>query len=83
MNMNKKNLFLLFLFPLFFSCGNRAAMPKETDAGLMLTDSLRQVVSVDTVRKTSLNDELLLNGRVTFDAGQVAHLRRDRYAGGG
>ena len=49
-------------------------MPKETDAGLMLTDSLRQVVSVDTVRKTSLNDELLLNGRVTFDAGQVAHV---------
>lgn len=74
MNMNKKNLFLLILFPLFLSCGNPTAMPKETNTGLMLTDSLRQVVSVDTVRKTPLSDELLLNGRVTFDAGQVAHV---------
>ena len=40
----------------------------------MLTDSLRQVVSVDTVRRTPLNDELLLNGRVAFDAGQVAQV---------
>ena len=73
-NMNKKTLFLLFLFPLFFSCGKQASMPEQTSTGLMLTDSLRQVVSVDTVRRTPLNDELLLNGRVAFDAGQVAQV---------
>lgn len=72
--MNKKTLFLLFLFPLFFSCGKQASMPEQTSTGLMLTDSLRQVVSVDTVRRTPLNDELLLNGRVAFDAGQVAQV---------
>ena len=58
MNMNNKSLFLLFLFSLFFSCGKQAAMPEETDADLMLTDSLRQVVSVDTVRRMPLNNEL-------------------------
>ncbi len=74
MNMNNKSLFLLFLFSLFFSCGKQAAMPEETDADLMLTDSLRQVVSVDTVRRMPLNNELLLNGRVAFDAGLVTYV---------
>ena len=73
-NMNKKTLFLLFLFPLFFSCGKQAAMPEQTSTDLMLTDSLRQVISVDTVRRTPLNNELLLNGRVAFDAEQVAQV---------
>lgn len=74
MNMNKNSFLSIFLLALFVSCGRQAAAPEEASAGLMLTDSLRQVVSVDTVRKMPLNDELLLNGRVTFDAGQVAHV---------
>lgn len=72
--MNKNNIFILLLFPLLAACGKQAVVQEEAAAGLMLTDSLRQVISIDTVRETPLNNELLLNGRVTFDADQVAHV---------
>ena len=72
--MNKNNLLIILLLPLFASCGKQAAVQEKAADGLMLTDSLQQVISIDTVRETALNNELLLNGRVTFDAGQVAHV---------
>ncbi|MBC8601335.1 efflux RND transporter periplasmic adaptor subunit [Parabacteroides acidifaciens] len=72
--MNKNNLLIILLLPLFASCGKQVAVQEKAADGLMLTDSLQQVISIDTVRETALNNELLLNGRVTFDAGQVAHV---------
>ena len=41
---------------------------------LCLTDSLLKIVSVDTVRLHDVTDELVLNGRVTFNQEQVAHI---------
>ena len=72
--MNKKTLFLLFLFALFFSCSKQAAMPEQTSTDLLLTDSLRHLLSVETVSRTPLNTEFLLTGRVAFDAEQVAQV---------
>lgn len=66
-------IFALFLL-LLGACGKQTAKEEEAPVRLILTDSLRQVVSVDTVRMAPLNDEWLLNGRVTFDAEHVAHI---------
>ena len=41
---------------------------------LCLTDSLSRIVSVDTVHVQEVIDELTLNGRVTFNENQVAHV---------
>ena len=77
--MNNRNLYVFaLLLPLLVACGGKAVKEEmngpASQPGLKLTDSLLQVVTVDTVRATPLNNELLLNGRVTFDAGQVAHV---------
>lgn len=42
--------------------------------GIFLTDSLLNVVSVDTVHIHEVTDELTLNGRVTFNQEQVARV---------
>ena len=39
--MNKNNLLIILLLPLFSSCGKQAAVQKEAADGLMLTDSLQ------------------------------------------
>ena len=73
--MKKKNLWVFaFLLPLLGACGKQAVQNEEDTKQLVLTDSLLNVISVDTVRNTVMNDELLLNGRVTFDAEHVAHV---------
>ena len=41
---------------------------------LYLTDSLKNVVSVDTVAVREVTDELTLNGRITFNQEQVARV---------
>lgn len=46
----------------------------EVHTNLCLTDSLLKIVSVDTVRLHDVTDELVLNGRVTFNQEQVAHI---------
>ena len=71
---NKDLIVFALLLPLLGACGKQAVKEEEALKQLMLTDSLLQVVSVDTVRITLLNNELLLNGRVTFDAEHVAHV---------
>ena len=39
-----------------------------------LTDSLRKIVSVETVKNIQFEDELLLNGQVDCDPNKVAHV---------
>lgn len=46
----------------------------EVHTNLCLTDSLLKIVSVDTVLLHDVTDELVLNGRVTFNQEQVAHI---------
>ena len=46
----------------------------EVHTNLCLTDSLLKIVSVDTVHLHDVTDELVLNGRVTFNQEQVAHI---------
>ncbi len=67
----KRIIPLLFVY-LLVSCRPRTAEHVDTSGVLLLHDSLRQIVTVDTVRMAAVPDELLLNGRVTFDAGRMA-----------
>ncbi len=48
--------------------------PKASSHEMFLTDSLKKVVSVDTVQLHEVTDELTLNGRVTFNQEQVARV---------
>lgn len=52
----------------------RSEAPQEKIKNLCLTDSLLKIVSVDTVHLHDVADELTLNGRVTFNQEQVAHV---------
>lgn len=72
--MNKKLLSFTLLIPLLCSCGKQASTTGSPGDHLLLNDSLRNIVSLDTVRDMSLSDELLLNGRVSFSPEQVAHV---------
>lgn len=73
--MNKNLIVFILLLPLLGSC-NKSVSSVETDASvkLYLNDSLRRIVTVDTVKATALNNELLLNGRISFNPEQVAHV---------
>lgn len=73
--MNNKHLLpIVLFFPVLVACGKQVKVEEDAPERLMLTDSLRQVVSVDTVREVPLKNELLLNGRITFNAGNVARV---------
>ena len=65
--MNKNCIALMLLLPLLAACGKKTTGPEEGPAPLMLTDSLQKVVSVETVHNVPLSNELLLNGRVSFN----------------
>lgn len=71
--MKKKVLGMILCVPFAMACSRQTAS-EETSEKMMLTDSLRRVVSVDTVCMAPFQDELLLNGRVTFDEGRVAEV---------
>lgn len=62
----------LFVLPFVFSCTKNKKEEDESSPELFcLTDSLMQVVSLDTVSCQPLKRELLLNGRVDFDMDKV------------
>ena len=62
----------LLILPFVFSCTKNKKEDDESSPELFcLTDSLMQVVSLDTVSCQSLKRELLLNGRVDFDMDKV------------
>lgn len=72
--MNKNLIAYALLFPLICSCGKQVSSPESRQERLLLDDSLRNIISLDTVRDRSLSDELLLNGRVSFSPEQVARV---------
>ena len=49
--MKKNCIVWMLLLPLLIGCGRKTGGQEEAPAPLMLTDSLRQVVSVETVRE--------------------------------
>ena len=74
LNMNRILLPACLCAALLSSCGGQTEAPQETTRELFLTDSLQNVVSVDTVHIHEVADELTLNGRVTFNQEQVARV---------
>ncbi len=59
---------------LLSACAGAPEAPKVTSQELFLTDSLKRIVSVDTVCLYDVADELTLNGRVSFNQEQVARV---------
>lgn len=55
------------------SCGGKKTEEDEVQV-FHLTDSLRKVVSVETVTSRPFEDELVLNGKVDCDPNKVAHV---------
>ena len=74
LNMNRILLPACLCAALLSACGGQTEAPQETPRELFLTDSLQNVVSVDTVHIHEVADELTLNGRVTFNQEQVARV---------
>ena len=73
-NMNRILLPVCLCVMILSACGGQTEAPQETTRELFLTDSLQNVVSVDTVHIHEVADELTLNGRVTFNQEQVARV---------
>ena len=74
LNMNRILLPACLCAALLSACGGQTEATQETTRELFLTDSLQNVVSVDTVHIHEVADELTLNGRVTFNQEQVARV---------
>ncbi|WP_455584942.1 efflux RND transporter periplasmic adaptor subunit [Bacteroides sp.] len=72
--MNRILLPVYFCAALLSACAGPTENSKEISQELFLTDSLKSVVSVDTVHLYDVTDELTLNGRVTFNQEQVARV---------
>lgn len=72
--MNKNYIVLALLLPFLVACSKKTTQQQESPSPLMLTDSLQKVVSVDTVHAVPLSNELLLNGRVSFNPEQLARV---------
>ena len=68
-----KYLPCLLILGMGSGCSSEVKHPGENQ-DLCLTDSLLKIVSVDTVHLHDVPDELTLNGRVTFNQEQVAHV---------
>lgn len=60
-------------FGMLCACSSKESS-METGQKPYLTDSLKQVVSVETVNDTRFADELILNGQVQSDPNKVAHV---------
>ena len=73
MNWNKF-LPCILLTTVLGACSGKGEQTNVEPAALCLTDSLLRIVSVDTVHVQEVIDELTLNGRVTFNENQVAHV---------
>ena len=72
--MNKHLITCILLVPLVCSCGKQATTSVDIREPLLLNDSLQEIITLDTVRDTPLTNELLLNGRVSFNPERVAHV---------
>ena len=66
--------FLISLGVLAGACSRSAQVTGTEEPGMFLTDSLKRVVSVDTVRYRPVADELTLTGRVAFNPEKVAQV---------
>ncbi len=73
MNWNKF-LSCILLTTILGACSGKGEQTNVEPTALCLTDSLLRIVSVDTVHVQEVIDELTLNGRVTFNENQVAHV---------
>lgn len=73
MNWNKY-LPCILITAMLGACSGKETPTATEQPSLCLTDSLLKIVSVDTVRVCEVIDELTLNGRVTFNQDQVAHV---------
>ena len=73
--------FLISLGVLAGACSRSAQVAGTEEPGMFLTDSLKRVVSVDTVRYRPVADELTLTGRVAFNPEKggagLSYIRRD------
>ena len=74
MDMNR--ILQVFIGAVLFlsSCSTKDNNETSVSPEACLTDSLMQVVSIDTVHTRILIDELTLNGRVTFNQEQVVQV---------
>lgn len=64
----------VLLLNLLNACNNAPGTPDNRAGGVFLNDSLNNIVSVDVVSLRSVDDELTLNGKVTFNEEQVARV---------
>ena len=72
---NKNNYSVLIVAILSLTgCWTRQRETVSGTVPLTLTDSLRKLVTVDTVQIRERTSELLLNGKVAFDQDRIARV---------
>ena len=53
------------------ACKNKIASPPENKKAFCLSDTMQKMITIDSVRQTSIDDELQLSGEVSFDENRV------------
>ena len=56
------------------ACNTHTDSQEVMSQNLILTDSLKQIISVENVEIKKVNDELAINGRITFNQGKVSRV---------
>ncbi|WP_294178506.1 efflux RND transporter periplasmic adaptor subunit [uncultured Coprobacter sp.] len=69
----KSSIFHILLLFVLFSCSGKKITEKSPSSEI-ISDSLQEIISIDTVQIYKISDELTLNGRVTLDPKQTARV---------
>ena len=56
------------------ACSSQHEKPTIISSELLLTDSLLQIVTVDSITLETVNDDLAINGRITFNQSNVSRV---------
>lgn len=70
----KLSILYTLLLILFIACSGKDKKAEESSQAGIITDSIAQIITIDTIQVCKITDELTLNGRVTFDPEQTARV---------
>ena len=55
----------------FAACKSKVPAPTESKTRFCLSDTMQKMIAIDSVKQTSMDDELQLSGEVNFDENRV------------
>ncbi|MEO6549203.1 MAG: efflux RND transporter periplasmic adaptor subunit [Ferruginibacter sp.] len=71
--MNCRYILIPITWAIFFGCENATPAPGKS-AAICITDSMAKIITIDTAKWSSVDDELKLSGEINFDDRKVSKI---------